>query len=559
MADTEGEERLALVTPMIHAACASLVQAMNGMGDEAVHQAFSHMVDDPTEAILWELVDGSRAWDIYESGGPLLAQVSELVFGAGVSPARPELDAWLLDLADAGQTRIQATDDPWRFLMTSAGVPEVTASLLPIRDGAGPEDLAVQVCIGANRLVSAGVMSAGAVRDIWKAATHAGIVNWHRVNSQRALVDHPGFAQVVERPVLGSPGVYLIRVPRLPFSPLMPPYIYRTPVASAVFETAAEFRECEQYYQTPGASVSLTMPLFRNRPPCADRPARLAGGIAEFGHRLVSTPWSDVGAASVVTFPSKLIEAMPPDKRAQLYRGRYAIQLAASVEEAKQAVREAFGTVLDPKTIRVSTSLHPKAAPALVVRSPTMIVVSEANIEQEAHALYLIWQSLHQRPVPQGVPAVLFAGAHADLAEALEPLVTIAIPVAAGDAVAVVCTGLSSEARVIVLDPEALAFASMALPPQVKRGQHGITLVAMVAPGIGEPIIEMARKLDAKVLLLEPSLAPEHSVQDGVAILAGKLKRQGIPCKRIASIPTPPLALTEIAVGLWAGGEALDG
>ena len=272
MADTESKERLTLVTPMIHAACASLVQAMNGMGNEAVHQAFSRMVDDPTEAILWELVDGSRAWDIYESGGLLLAQVSELVFGAGVSPARPELDAWLLALADAGQTRIQATDDPWRFLMTSACVPEVTVSLLPIRDGAGPEDLAVQVCIGANRLVSAGVMSAEAVRDIWKAATHAGIVNWHRVNSQRALVDHPGFAQVVERPVLGSPGVYLVRVPRLPFSPLMPPHIYRTPVASAVFETCARqfhsrprlnsCRRATAANDAPGSSTSATMRSF---------------------------------------------------------------------------------------------------------------------------------------------------------------------------------------------------------------------------------------------------------------------------------------------------------
>ena len=111
----------------------------------------------------------------------------------------------------------------------------------------------------------------------------------------------------------------------------------------------------------------------------------------------------------------------------------------------------------------------------------------------------------------------------------------------------------------VVLDPEALAFASMALPPQVKRGQHGITLVAMAASGNGEPIIEMARKLDAKVLLLEPSLALEHLVQDGVAMLAGKLRRQGIPCKRIASIPAPPLALAAIADGLWAGDEAFGG
>jgi len=421
MVDGESPARIALVAPMIHAACASLVQAMEDMGTAAVEQALVRMLDDPAEAILWELVDGARAWDMYESGGVLLAQVSELVVGAGVSPMASELDAWLRHLADTGQTRIQATDDPWRFLMTAEGVPEVTASLLPIAGGAGPEDFAVQVCIGVSRLLSAGVMSAGTVRDIWKAATHASIANWYRVNSRRALVDHPGFAQVVERPALGLPGVYLVRIPRLPFSPLLPPDIYRTPVASAVFETAAEFKECEQYYQTPGASVSPTMPLFRNRPPCADRPARLAGGIAEFGHRLVSTPWSDVGAASVVTFPSELLNAMPAEKRAQLYRGRYAVQLAASVEEAKQAVREVFGTALDPETIRVPTSLHPKAAPAVVVRSPTMIVVSEANIEQEAHALYLIWQVLHQGPLPQGVPAVLFAGAHPDLAEALKP------------------------------------------------------------------------------------------------------------------------------------------
>jgi len=38
-----------------------------------------------------------------------------------------------------------------------------------------------------------------------------------------------------------------------------------------------------------------------------------------------------------------------------------------------------------------------------------------------------------------------------------------------------------------------------------------------------------------------------------------KFQRQRIACKCIASIPAPPLASAEIAVGLWAGGEALGG
>jgi hypothetical protein len=63
------------------------------------------------------------------------------------------------------------------------------------------------------------------------------------------------------------------------------------------------------------------------------------------------------------------------------------MQLAASLEVAEQAVREVFGTALDPETLRVPVFLHPKAAQAVLVGSPTMIMVSEPNIEQETHAL----------------------------------------------------------------------------------------------------------------------------------------------------------------------------
>lgn len=43
------------------------------------------------------------------------------------------------------------------------------------------------------------------------------------------------------------------------------------------------------------------------------------------------------------------------------------------------------------------------------------------------------------------------------------------------------------------------------------------------------------------------------------AAFAGRLKQQGIPCQRMASIPALPLALAGLANGLCASDEAVDG
>ncbi len=301
MVDPDRQARAVFLAPVVQAACASLVHAMDDIGEDASRRALASMVDDPTERIMWEIVDGSRAWDIYQAGGPLQAQHVELTIGPEVSPSPSEVRGMLRTLANPEQSRVEATEDPWRIALHASGLPPASAVVLPVAQPGHDEDLLVQVCIGTDRIMASGAMPSTLMRAIWKDATKAALDRWCAENSTRALADHPGFAQVVERPTMGLPGVYLIRTPRLPFSPVMPMQLYEASVAWTVFETAAEFSDCERYYQTPGASFFRENPRFRNRPPSSERPARLAGGIAEAGHRLVGTPWSDIGAVSART------------------------------------------------------------------------------------------------------------------------------------------------------------------------------------------------------------------------------------------------------------------
>lgn len=555
MADPDLHARAEVVSPLIRSACAALVSAMDDLGGADARRAFARMVDDPTETIMWETVDGPRAWDAYAAGGSLQAQHVELLVGPDTTLSPTELTAMLRALSEAEGVRVEGTGDPWRFSLQGPRLPQVSAMVLPMQGSGGPEDLMVQVCFGANRLVEEGIASAELIGAVWKKATTAAMSNWYTVNSKRPLTDHPGFAQVVERPALGSPGIYLVRIPRFPFSPFMPVELYQRPVAWAVFETAAEFRECERYYQTPGASVFPKLPILRNRPPCTDRPARLAGGIAEAGHRLVGTPWSDVGAVSVITLPAQMLENWLPEERASLHRGRYAIHPARTLDEAKRIVRDVYGPGLDPKTITLAQSLHPKAAPGVAVGSPKLIVVAEPGIEHEAHTLFLAHEVLRKHPVPIGSPAVVIVGENADLAEALGRHVRVGIVATAGDAGGAMAEVLASQSRVVVLDTEALAFASMALPRRVERGHHGVTLAVMALLGDTGPVVDLASKLDAKVILVEPAESVGASPGSDLTLLMGRLQRAGLPCMRVPSVPAPPVPLWQIANEIWFRGE----
>jgi len=554
-ADQQADQthRAILLAPLFHKACALLLRGVEGMGEAAIRQALAGMAEDPEERIGCELAGGISAWDAYQSGGALEAQFAELLVGRQVSCPPDGIAGMLRVLSDAGRCRVEATDDPWQFTLHAAGLPEVSAMLLPSPPPGLIEDLAVLVCIGVSQAVANGAVAPpGLIRTAWEEVTATTFAAWRSANKGRALADHPGFAQVVERPSMGAPGVYLVRIPRFPFSPLMPAWPYRQAVAWTVFETAAEFRECERHYKTPDVSMTPGLPPLRA--PCAARPARLAGGIAEACHRLVATPWQDVGAVSVVTLPSALVQRLPAEARAALHRGRYAVHAAHTPEAANGIMRELYGPGLDAKPMRARRPLHPKASAAIVVGSPKLIVVSDPGIEDEAQTLFIIGKSLAKTPVPAGVPAaVVVIGENPDLMEALLPHVRLAATPRAGDAGDALAEAMASQARVVVLDREALGFAVLALPERVERGQHRVT-VAVMSPPAGEAasVVELARKLDAPVLLFGAVPVDGAAPPQEATLLAGLLNRAGIVCQPVASIPVPPVPLAAIAQEIWS-------
>lgn len=545
------QQRAALLTPLFYKACALLLRGVEDLGDAGVRRALARMAADPEERIGCELAGGVSAWDAYQSGGALEAQFAELLVGRDVSCPPDGIAPMLRALSDAGRCRVEATDDPWRFTLRVAELPEVSAILFPSPPPGRLEELAVLVCIGSMQALADGtVASAGLIRTAWEEVTDATLAAWWSANRGRALADHPGFAQVVERPSMGAPGVYLVRVPRFPFSPLMPAWPYQRAVAWTVFETAAEFRECERHYQALDASATSGLPSLR--PPCAARAARLAGGLAEACHRLVATPWPDVGAVSVLTLPAALVRRLPAERRAALHRGRYAVHTARTPEEANGVVRELYGPGLDAKPILAGRPLHPKAAATVVVGSPKLVVVSDPGIEDEAQALFITGKSLAKTPVPAGAAAVAVIGENPDLTEALLPHVRLAAAPRAGDAGDALAEALASEARVVVLDREALGFAVLALPERVERGRHRVT-VAVMSPSSGEAasVVELARKLDAPVLLFGTLPADGSAPLPEAALLAGLLNQAGIECHPVAAIPAPPVPLASIAQEIW--------
>jgi len=237
-----------------------------------------------------------------------------------------------------------------------------------------------------------------------------------------------------------------------------------------------------------------------------------------------------VGAVSVLTLPSALVRQLSAEGRAALHRGRYAVHAARMPEEANGIVRGLYGPGLHAKPMSARRPLHPKAAATVVVRSPKLVVVSDPGIEDEAQALFITGKSLAKTPVPPGAVAIVVIGENPDLTEALLPHVRLAAAPRAGDAGDALAEAMASEARVVVLDREALGFAVLALPERVERGPHRVTVAVMSPPpGEAASLVELARKLDAPALLLGTAVDGSAAFPEET-LLAGLLNQAGIPC-----------------------------
>ncbi|NPD69796.1 hypothetical protein HN018_28295 (plasmid) [Lichenicola cladoniae] len=334
---TMNQDRVAFLTPLIRGAFGALAKVIAAMDAAEVLASLQLMASDPTEVLIWENI-GRRAWDEYEAGRPLGAERVELTVAPSLSVLTIEHLLTLLEtLATGDRVRLLPTSEPWRVLVRAPGLPRVTVETWPTLDL--PEDLLIRIVLGANspaeRLFKPGQMEA-----LWKQRSAQALQHWLSVNQTRPLTAHPAFAEVVEQPVLGMPGVYLIRRPPMPYSPLLPVALYQSPVAWAVFETAEELAASRAYYRQPGASFFAELPLFRNRPPCSAEPTRMADGVAVDHIRVVRTPWDGAGAISVYTMSDKTLQKRP-ELRQEAYRGRYLIHVADDAEQALALWRKA--------------------------------------------------------------------------------------------------------------------------------------------------------------------------------------------------------------------------
>lgn len=336
MVRTASQDRVAFLAPLVRRAFAALAQVIAGMDALEVQASLQRMSSDPAEVLIWENA-GSRAWEAYDAGGPLGAERIELAVAPGLSLGLQPLLAMLDTLAASDVVRLLATPEPWRILVRAPGLPRVTVETCPTLDA--PEDLMLRVVIGSNDAAGR-LFKPGWLEDLWRRRTAQAFQGWLAVNRARPLVEHPAFAEVVEAPAMGLPGVHLVRSPPLPYSPLLPASAYQQPVAWAVVETAEELAGCRAYYRTPGASFFTEPPLFRNRPPCSMQPARLAGGTAPSTILAVRTPWEGNGVVSVCTLPDAVLQRRP-QLRQQAYRGRYLVLASDDVAQALATWREA--------------------------------------------------------------------------------------------------------------------------------------------------------------------------------------------------------------------------
>lgn len=335
---TTNEDRVIFLTPLVRGAFAALARVIATMDAVEVLASLQHMASDPTEALIWQNI-GRRAWDEYEAGGLLGAERIELTVAPSLLTLTiAELLALLEMLATGDRVRFLPMSEPWHVWVRAPSVPRVTVETWPTLDL--PEDLVIRIVLGASPAER--LFKPRQLEVLWKQRTAQALQRWLSVNQARPLTAHPAFAEVVEPPVLGMPGVYLIRRPPMPYSPLLPVALYQSQntVAWAVFETAEELAGCQAYYRQPGASFFAEPPLFRNRPPCSAEPAHLAGPIAVNRIRVVQTPWDGAGAVSVYTLSDETLQQRP-QLRQEAYRGRYLVHVANDPEQSLALWRKA--------------------------------------------------------------------------------------------------------------------------------------------------------------------------------------------------------------------------
>jgi hypothetical protein len=346
--------RVALMEPLIRNAFSKVAKVVFDLSEDAVHEALVTMATDATECFIWE-GSGVRAWDRYEAGGPIEAEDVDLNVSPELSDmARAQLFAILDNYHQGRDVHFIATSDPWKVFARAPGAPQATIYVLP--RVAEPLDLAVKILLGKRDRTTDALPRAG-IGLGWERATADAMRRWVKSNQQRALSDHPAFESVVQSLQPGLPGLFVIRTPPVPFSPVLPVETYEHRVAAAVFETPEEYEQCETFYREVGAAFFEVPPNFRNRPPFSYLPASLAGGIEEGRALVVETPWPDIGAVSVYAMPAAILAARP-DLRVAGFRERYGVRFDKDMAAAAGFWRRFPGNV----TIEVRRAEHPRAA-----------------------------------------------------------------------------------------------------------------------------------------------------------------------------------------------------
>jgi hypothetical protein len=352
--EKERGRRVSLMEPLIRDAFGKVAKVVADMMDEDVRKTLIAMALDPTECFIWEGLE-VRAWDRYEAGGPLEAEVSELNVSPELSAMTREQLLTVLNFYHQGrEVQFVGTSDPWKVFTRAQGSP--TATIYVLSRPSDPLDLVVRIVLGKPDRTSDFLPRAG-IALAWQEATPAAMQLWVRTNQQRALSDHPAFEYVVQKLQPGLPGLYIIRTPPVPFSPMLPVATYQHRAGAAVFETFEEYEQCERFYSEIGAAFFQTPPNFRNRPPFSYLPARLTDGIEEGRAMVVQTPWPDVGAVSVYAMPASIL-ASRPDLKSAGFRERYGVQFDKDMTTAAEFWQRFPGNL----AIEAGRTEHPRTA-----------------------------------------------------------------------------------------------------------------------------------------------------------------------------------------------------
>lgn len=298
-----------------------------------VRESLNRMATDPDEVVFWE--NGSPcAWDVYNAGGELGPERIELILSPELSSMSVESLLSLLNTLGTGSSvSVRATSRPWRFKVVGPELPHATIETYTTTPPF--KDLLIRVVLGSR----AGdlLLDRTVMRDALNFQAAEALRRWAAVNQTRPLVEHPAFKEIVVLPANGAPGIYLIRMPPLLYSPMIPVHLYRTRITWAVVESVDEVASCRAYYRTPGASFSTTPPFFRNQPPCSLVLAQLAGGIVPGSVLVLQTSWETSRTVVVYTLPDDVLQKSSGLRR-KAYRGRYLVTQADNNEEAMRAI-----------------------------------------------------------------------------------------------------------------------------------------------------------------------------------------------------------------------------